>query len=141
MSLDFKKIFLGVAIFALYYLLTNYFFGYISPSMIIIGIPCPGCGLSRAGVLFLSGNFIESFQMHPLFIPSMLFLAYVGVYKIWPNKAKHIKAISIAFAALFFAVYVYRMVHFFPLQEPMVVNVDSILGTLFRLDLRVLNSA
>ena len=30
------------------------------------GISCPGCGMSRAVLLLLSGHFQAAFQMHPL---------------------------------------------------------------------------
>ena len=32
-----------------------------------LNIPCPGCGLTRAYVSFLSGDIIKAFSNHPLF--------------------------------------------------------------------------
>jgi hypothetical protein len=48
------------------------FNGWPCPIKAVLGIPCPGCGMSRALVLLLKGQFTESVQWHP-FAP--LFLA------------------------------------------------------------------
>lgn len=37
------------------------------PSATMTGIPCPGCGLTRATLSALQGNFAEAFHFHPLF--------------------------------------------------------------------------
>ena len=36
------------------------------PIRFFIGISCPGCGMSRAVLLMLSGHFQAAFRMHPL---------------------------------------------------------------------------
>jgi hypothetical protein len=48
------------------------FFGFlpevftICPLKSIAGIPCPGCGTTRAGIAFLNGHFIEAFLINPV---------------------------------------------------------------------------
>lgn len=41
----------------------------------VTGIPCPGCGLTRAWLNFFQGNFTYALRYHPLFllVPPMLF--------------------------------------------------------------------
>jgi len=46
----------------------------------ISGIPCPACGMGRATIQLISGNFIDSLLMHPLAIPFTA-VAFVGL--IW----------------------------------------------------------
>jgi hypothetical protein len=41
----------------------------ICPFAIFTRHPCPGCGLTRAGVALLQGNLHEALHMHPLVIP------------------------------------------------------------------------
>lgn len=43
----------------------------------LFGLPCPGCGLTRANLLFFTGNFYEAFLMHPLFLLADVFLLYL----------------------------------------------------------------
>ena len=38
----------------------------ICPAAALTGVPCPGCGLSRATFALLRGDFGQSFQLHPL---------------------------------------------------------------------------
>jgi hypothetical protein len=39
----------------------------LCPSAGVFGIPCPGCGLSRAVLAALQGDFAGAFHYHPLF--------------------------------------------------------------------------
>ena len=126
-----KPYFLGAAAFALYYISANRLFGHISPTMILLGLPCPACGLTRAGLLLFSGQFAESFRMHPLFVPALFFILWLAVYKVlWPENLynnRYLQNISISLLIVFFAVYIIRMAHMFPHEPPMVINRDSIL--------------
>ena len=129
-----KKYLIFITAFILYYALTNYFFGYISPTMILFGIPCPACGMSRAGLFFLQGNFADSFRMHPLFIPGIAFILVLGAFKIfWPDKTKHLQIPAIVLLVSFIAVFILRMVHLFPNYPPLVINDDSILHNILSL--------
>ena len=38
----------------------------LCPSAGLLGIPCPGCGLTRATAALLEGQFAEAFALHPL---------------------------------------------------------------------------
>lgn len=41
----------------------------LCPSAGLFGLPCPGCGLTRATLLLLSGEFSAAYGLHPLVIP------------------------------------------------------------------------
>ncbi|MBR6733428.1 MAG: DUF2752 domain-containing protein [Kiritimatiellae bacterium] len=41
----------------------------------VTGLPCPGCGLTHAGLAFLRGEVIESLRYHALLIPYILTIA------------------------------------------------------------------
>ena len=45
------------------------------PFFRLTGIPCPGCGLSRASILLLRGDVAESFRFHA-FAPIFLFAIF-----------------------------------------------------------------
>ena len=41
----------------------------ICPTAGLLGLPCPGCGLTRATLLLLQGEFAAALSFHPLVIP------------------------------------------------------------------------
>jgi len=53
----------------------------ICPLPLTLGIPCPGCGITRAFSLATHGHFAEAYAFHPLW---PLLLAYFGL--IWIYK-------------------------------------------------------
>ena len=51
----------------------------------IFGIDCPICGFQRSLVLFLQGNFIESFKIYPPLIFAMLLIIYAVATVCFPR--------------------------------------------------------
>jgi hypothetical protein len=41
------------------------------PTALLLGVPCPGCGLTRATLLLFSGDIVGALRMHPL-VPILL---------------------------------------------------------------------
>ena len=62
---DLKKNGIGCAAVLACLILFALIFHDVCPVQILYGLPCPGCGLTRAGVLLLTGHFAAAFQMHP----------------------------------------------------------------------------
>lgn len=54
----------------------------ICPMPLVLGIPCPGCGFTRATALVTHGHFVEAIAFHPLIPFLLLYLAFLWVYKI-----------------------------------------------------------
>ena len=46
----------------------------VCPTRMIWNIPCPGCGVTRATLLFLHGNISEAIKMNPNVLFSILFI-------------------------------------------------------------------
>lgn len=68
---------LALTILVLYFLLTGLIFGQVCPSKLLCGLPCPGCGLVRGCLSFLTLQFHESFIYNPtagLWIAGILYL-------------------------------------------------------------------
>ena len=99
------------------------------------GIPCPGCGLTRAVVHALRGDLPGAFQMHPLFWLGPLLLAGLPIIA-WRSpgflRTRLFRMASIAVIFMFFLVYVIRMATEFPGAAPMAYNMDSYVGHLIR---------
>ncbi len=75
----------------------------------VTGVPCPGCGMFRAGVALLSGKFALSFRMHPLLVPAgigLMILFHAGPLRL-TKRAKNTLAFVLGGALL--AVYIIRL--------------------------------
>jgi len=100
------------------------------------GIPCPGCGLTRAVILALGGDFRGAFQIHPLFwmgaavllVLPLLMWRFPGVL-----RTRAFQIIGLSIIVLFLAVYAVRMLHGFPHTPPMVYNGYSFAGRILRM--------
>lgn len=72
----------GGALFALF-VVALAFGAPFCPSAGFLGVPCPGCGLTRATLSFLSGDPKTAFEFHPLVFvaaPAFATLLGYGVY-------------------------------------------------------------
>jgi hypothetical protein len=49
----------------------------------IVGIPCPGCGLTRAALLLAQGRITASLRIHPLGVPSALASFFLMAATVW----------------------------------------------------------
>lgn len=104
-----------------YYVAARIMFHAFCPMVILTGLPCPGCGLSRAVWFLLTGQFARSFAMHPLAVCWLLLTAYFAV-----NRYVTGRGITKPFLSAFLIVcmatlvlYGYRMLRFFPDRPPM----------------------
>ncbi|MBN2605585.1 MAG: DUF2752 domain-containing protein [Bacilli bacterium] len=112
-------------IFFFIFLYVSYFFifHYGETNCIIkrtFGIPCPGCGMTRALIYLVSFDFKNAFFYHPL-VFMMPFIIIVFLYqdtKLFWNLA-HSKIAIGMIIALFIIVYIVRMILYFPDTQPM----------------------
>ena len=90
----------------------------------IFGIPCPACGLTRASLAIFRLDLQSSLKYHPLliFVPFLLISA-----------ALDRKRIFYTLSFLFILVWLIRLYLYFPTQDPMTFNKQSLAATLFEL--------
>jgi len=77
------------------------------------GIECPGCGMQRAFIALLRGEFIESLRLFPALIPIMFMLTYLILHLIfkYKNGAKVLK-ISFIFTILIIVInYIIKVIN------------------------------
>ena len=78
---ELKQARIAIFMIFMYMVLANFFFGYACPSMVVIGLPCPGCGLTRAAISLARLDFIGAFNFNPMiFFALPLIAAYVFMY-------------------------------------------------------------
>ena len=80
------------------------------PSKALFGIPCPGCGISRAFMSALQLNFAAAFEYNPLWVLVPVVLIVVTALSAY-DKNRAVEIIIIAFIVLAFLVYIYRIMH------------------------------
>ncbi len=119
----------ALLLFALFMGLLEVLLGKTCFFRILFGIPCPGCGLSRAAVLLIRGCFPESLSVHPFLIPLILSLA-VGAgerYLLGRPPRMFAAALSLCFAGMAI-LYIYRMRRDFPDTPPMLYDPENLLA-------------
>jgi hypothetical protein len=78
---------------------------------IVMGHDCPGCGMQRAVILLLRGNFIESLKMYPPLIPIIIMLVFMISHLIFKFKhgAKILVGIFIFNVIIILSNYFYKL--------------------------------
>lgn len=51
----------------------------LCPVAALSGVPCPGCGLTRAALALISGDFTAAFALHPLVFVAAPLVALLGL--------------------------------------------------------------
>ena len=92
----------------------------LCPSRELLGLPCPGCGLTRSTLLILRGQWAESWRLQP-FGYAWLALAAVFVLDryVLETRQKLWKGLLVVICVGMVILYGYRMVTMFPHTEPM----------------------
>lgn len=90
---------------------------------LLFGVPCPTCGITRAYFSLARGDLQSAFGYHPLFwlLPLCLILCVL----IKNTYAR--RAILIVCGAVYLAVYIIRMIMYFPSTSPMDFSSDAVI--------------
>lgn len=96
----------------------------------IIGVPCPGCGLTRAWISFIKGNISEAFYWHPLFLmmPVLVILILLYFKGSFIKYKRYILLSIVTIVGLYFTIYIVRMIILFPSVEPLDYNSQSFIN-------------
>lgn len=126
---DVKQYGAAVAAVVLYMLVTRLVFHAFCPLVIFCGVPCPGCGVTRAAGLFLTGRWAAAWQMNPMIFPIAAAAVYFGWNRyIIGRRAAGIKAIVVSLLILMIAVYGVRMYLYYPNRVPCIYTEDNMLA-------------
>lgn len=111
------------------YVLIHAVFDAFCPFLILTGIPCAGCGLTRAFLFLICGQFQRAVSMNPSILPVMVFALYFVFFRyILGKRVKGLKAWLLVLALFMLAVYGYRMWKYFPDRIPYVYKENNILS-------------
>lgn len=96
-----------------------------------IGIPCPGCGQTRAFTYFFSGEFAKAFFYHPLFLLTPICTLLIAFEKPNGEMNSKVKKFFLLCIFLYVGTYIIRMILLFPDTAPMTINENAPLYKLF----------
>ena len=129
---DIKNMRIAILLIAVYLGLNRIVFPVSCIWVAITGFPCPGCGLTRAGIALLRGEFKEAFQIDPFIyvIAALLVLFCVYRYILKRSQKVFVKYVLVVVIAML-CFYVYRMIFVFPGEPPMSYYRNNLLSTFF----------
>ena len=98
---------LCIAVCAIYFLF--YCMGFRCLFLKYTGIICPGCGMSRAGIALIHGEFLQAFYYHPM----IYFMPVIALYIIFDGhifkKKLHNKIILSCIIIGFMITYILKL--------------------------------
>jgi len=103
----------------------------------IIGIPCPGCGMTRAYISLMHFDIKVAFYYHPLFVLPAI-IAFILLFKSNKHIAKIYKneAVWMGMLIMVVGVWIVRMIVLFPNRAPMDINRNALLFKLLSIIFR-----
>lgn len=115
-----------LAVVVLYFVMRA-LFGAFCPSVIVTGFPCPGCGMTRAVLYLLKGQFLRSWALNPA-------AGLWGLWALWfaferyirGQKCKGLTWALCGIALFMISVYLIRMVRYFPDRPPYVYTPNNL---------------
>lgn len=126
---DIKNLWPAAIAVVVYVVLFHLIFHAFCPMVIVTGLPCPGCGMTRSLFCLATGRVGQSLWMHPMGIP----IAGLIFYFLWNRyvlgrNAKGMKVLIIAAIVLLVVLYIWRMHLYFPDRIPYVYKEDNIMA-------------
>lgn len=76
-----------------------------------LGVECPGCGMQRAFIELLKGNFIESLILYPALPTTIILIVFLVLHLIFKFKhgANILKIIFILNVSIMLLSYIYKL--------------------------------
>ena len=109
--------------------------------VLITGLPCPGCGMTRAFIRLLHLDFAGAWQMHPfVYLYAFLFCGseYEDIY--WEFLIQKAWKILAMLGILMILFYIWRMLRYFPGNPPMSYYYGNVLLNLHHIIKKLLTN-
>ena len=113
--------------FVLYIIIARLVTKSLCIAKVVLGVPCPGCGMTRAYESVFRLQLSAAMWWHPLFwyLPVIAIVYIIKLSTCGKNEAKWFITFMVASTALLITVYAVRMILFFPHTEPFTINYHS----------------
>ena len=129
---DIKSLWFAFFLLMLYNVIVRKVFHAFCPQLILTGFPCAGCGMTRAVFYILTGRFTRGMKLNPAAPLWILFLGWLCINR----YLRGVRSVNTSLwlglvCAVTFGIYLYRMMHFFPGEPPMVYYRNNVLRGFF----------
>ncbi len=115
----------------LFWFVTALFFNSSCPFILLVGFPCPGCGLTRAFASLIQLHFQEAIQYNPTVILwVLLILSFFRQHYLCDTINSKYQNLVIVVSVATIITYIFRMKYSFPRIEPMVYNPNNLLASI-----------
>lgn len=135
---DLKKYYKGLLALLIYVLITQCVFGTVCIFAIATGLPCPGCGITRATLFIMQFKFIEAFEMNLFAYPCICVIVYIMIRRYVFEKKKLPMVPILVVGGLMFAYWIWRMVTLYPGEAPMAYRSKNVIELVRSLLSRIL---
>lgn len=127
--LDIKALWLFVVCVAIYICIANFVFETMCPFAIVTGLPCPGCGLTRAAFCVLRLDFAGAFEMHAFIYPCIVIAVICFINRYFLEKKNFMPmGLIITVGCIMIIYWIWRLFTIFPGPEPMNYRERNVLG-------------
>lgn len=108
-----------IVLYLIYALIMNILKLESCPVKLLIGLPCPGCGMTRAVICLLKLDFKGSFRYNALWL-ILLFIVVVAILKKYGifKKLYYSRVFWMVIGATILTYYILRLIYVYP-NEPM----------------------
>lgn len=99
------------------------------PFLILTGFPCAGCGMTRAVLCFVTGQFERGMNLNPAAPFWILWIVFFVTNRyVYGKNSKWIKILLGIVASITMVIYFYRILTQFPSYPPMTYYKNNILA-------------
>lgn len=123
----------AAALFLIYNIIVRKIFHAYCPFLIMTGFPCAGCGMTRAVFYILTGRIKRGMLLNPAAPIWILFIVWFFINRYLRGRTpKHVKAVLAFVVLASLAIYIYRMINFFPGSPPLVFYRNNLISRMLR---------
>lgn len=113
----------------LYWLIIRKITHAFCPSVIFCGMPCPGCGITRATKALLMLDPVTAWQRNPSIYAWIPYVVAVLIQRyIREQPVRKLQPLLIVVLLITIAVFVYRMLYLFPGEAPLIYREENLMA-------------